>query len=79
MLLRLKISAYKERLIQQASEKVSKSITSFINEAIDEKLGLAKNREQLIREIAGYLPHEEAEELRVAANQVNEINMGDWH
>lgn len=78
MLLRLNISAYKERLIQQASKKADKSITAFVNEAIDEKLGLTKNREQLIREMAGYLSHEEAENLRKTVNHFNEINEGDW-
>jgi uncharacterized protein (DUF1778 family) len=78
MFFSLRISAYKEKLIQSAVKKSGKSITDFINEAIDEKLGLGKNREQLIREMAGYLSHEEAEELREAINQFNEINEGDW-
>jgi uncharacterized protein (DUF1778 family) len=78
MPLRLKISAGKEKLIQQTSEKSGKSITTFIMEATDEKLGLTKSREQLIREMAGYLSHEEAGELREALNQFNEINKGDW-
>ncbi len=77
MFLRLNILADKEKLIQRSSKKAGKSVNAFINEAIDEKLGLTKNTEQLIREMAGYLSHEEAEGLRVAANQINEINMRD--
>jgi hypothetical protein len=78
MLFRLKISDEKEKLIQQASEKTGMSITAFIMEAIDEKLGFAKNREKLIRELAGYLSHEEAEDLRKTVNHFNEINEEGW-
>jgi uncharacterized protein (DUF1778 family) len=76
--LSLKISSDKEKLLRQAAKKSGESITTFIMEAIDEKLGLIKSREQLIREMAGFLSHEEAEDLRKTVNHFNEINEGDW-
>ena len=47
-----------------ASKKTEKTKSAFIVEAIDEKLGLVKNREKTIRQPVGWLTHEEAEELR---------------
>lgn len=78
MPLSLRISSDKEELIQKASGKAGKTKTAFIMEAIDEKLGLSKNREQLIRELAGWMSHKEAEELREAISTFDEINDGDW-
>ena len=78
MPLSLRIPPNKEILIQKASGKAGKTKTAFIMDAIDEKLGLSKNREQLIRELAGWMSHEEAEELREAVDHFNEINEGDW-
>ena len=34
--------------------------TTFILEAVDEKMGLVKGREQIVRELSGWLSHEEA-------------------
>jgi hypothetical protein len=39
---------------------------------------LAKSREQTIRELAGWLSHEEAGELREAVEVFSQINEGDW-
>ena len=78
MPLSLRISPDKEELIQKASGKSGKTKTAFIMEAIDEKLGLSKNREQLIRELAGWMSHKEAEELREMVSHFNEINEDDW-
>ena len=58
MPLSLRIPSDKEQIIRKASAKAGKSKTSFIMEAVDEKLGLHKSREQLIREMAGWLNHE---------------------
>ncbi len=49
-----------------------------ILEAIDEKLGLVKNRGQTIRELAGWMSHEEAEELRQSLKVFDAIHEGDW-
>ena len=78
MPLSLRISPEKEKLIKMASRKSRKTKSAFIIEAIDEKLGISKNREQTIRELAGWLSHEEAEDLRKSLDAFNQINEGDW-
>ncbi len=78
MPLSLRIPPEKEKMIIAASKKAGKSKSAFIVEAIDEKLGLAKNREQTIRQLAGWLTHEEAKELRTSLEVFNQINEGDW-
>jgi uncharacterized protein (DUF1778 family) len=78
MPLSLRIPPEKEKRIRKAAAKAGKSKTSFIVEAVDEKLGLHKSREQLIREMAGWLTHQEAEELRQSVKVFERINEGDW-
>jgi len=78
MPLSLRISPEKEKMIKTASRKSGKTKSAFIIEAIDEKLGISKNREQTIRELAGWLSHEEAEDLRKSLDAFNQINEGDW-
>ena len=78
MPLSLRISPEKEKMIKMASRKSRKTKSAFIIEAIDEKLGISKNREQTIRELAGWLSHEEAEDLRKSLDAFNQINEGDW-
>ena len=78
MPLSLRIPPEKEKMIKKASERAGKTKSAFIVEAIDEKLGLAKNRKKTIRQIAGWLTHEEAEELRTSLDVFNQINEGDW-
>jgi len=68
----------KEEKIREAAAKTGKSKTAFILEAAEEKLGLQKTREKIIRELAGWLPHDEAEELRNAAEVFNTISQRDW-
>jgi uncharacterized protein (DUF1778 family) len=60
----LRIPREKEEMIRQMAARAGKTKTAFILEAIDEKLGLVKNREQTVRELAGWMSHEEAEDLR---------------
>jgi uncharacterized protein (DUF1778 family) len=74
----LRVPPDKEELIRKAAAKAGKSKTAFILEAVDEKLGIAKNREQLIRELAGWMAHEDAEELRSSLKVFDEIQEGDW-
>jgi uncharacterized protein (DUF1778 family) len=64
MPLNLRIPPEKEELIETAARKEGKTKSAFILEAIDEKLGRIRTREQMIRDMAGWLSHEEAEELR---------------
>ena len=74
----LRIPLEKEEKIRKAAAKSGKTKTAYILQAVDEKLGLQKTREQIIRELAGWMPHEEAEELRKAVEVFNTINPGDW-
>ena len=78
MPLSLRIPLDKEEIIRKAAAKKGKSKTSFILEAVDEKLGLHKSREQVVRELAGWMTHKEAEELRRATQVFSRINKGDW-
>ena len=78
MPLSLRISPEKEKMIITACKKAGKTKTAYIIEAIDEKLGITKNREQTIRELAGWLSTVEAEELRKSLETFNQINEGDW-
>ena len=74
----LRIPSEKERKIKKAAAKSGKTKTAYILEAVDEKLGIQKTRAQIIKELAGWMPHEEAEELRKAVEVFNTIHQGDW-
>ena len=74
----LRIPPKKEEIIKKVAKKTGKTKTAYILEAVDEKLGLIKNREQTIRELAGWMSHDEAEELRNSLDIFNKINKGDW-
>jgi len=78
MLLSLRIPTKKEDMIRKAAIKAGKTKSAYILEAVDEKSGLLKNREKQIRELAGWLFHDEAEELRKATKIFNQVNKGDW-
>ena len=78
MPLSLRIPPEKEKMIKMGSKRAGKTKSAFIVEAIDEKLGLVKNRKKTIRQLAGWLTHEEAEELRTSLDVFNQINEGDW-
>ncbi len=78
MPLSLRIPPQKEEMIKKAAKRAGKTKSAYILEAVDEKLGLVKNREQMIREFAGWLSHDEAEELRKATEVFNQVNEGDW-
>ncbi len=74
----LRIPPEKEEMIREKAARAGKSKTAFILEAIDEKLGLAKNRERTVRALAGWMSHEEAEELRASLRIFSETDEGDW-
>ena len=78
MPLSLRIPSKKEEMIKKAAAKAGKTKSAYIIDAVDEKLGLVKNRENLIRELAGWLSKDEAEELRKAIEVFGQINDGDW-
>jgi len=74
----LRIPSEKEDRIRRVAAKLGKTKTAFILEAVDEKVGLLKNRERIVRELAGWLRHEEAEELRKAVATFKKRHRGDW-
>lgn len=78
MPLSLRIPLEKDEMIKKAAAKNKKTKTAFILEAVDEKLGLVKAREQIIRELAGWLSHDEAQELREAVKLFEKVDEGDW-
>ncbi len=74
----LRIPSEKDKIIKKAARKTGKTKTAYILEAVDEKLGVVKDRAQLVRELAGWLSHEEAEELREAVQIFEEVREEDW-
>jgi uncharacterized protein (DUF1778 family) len=74
----LRIPSEKDEKITKAAAKSRKTKTAYILDAVDEKLGLVKNRDQVVRELAGWLSHEEAQELRKAVETFNKVEEGDW-
>ena len=78
MAVSLRIPQEKVALIRKAAAKAGLSNTAYILQAIDEKLGIVKNRERTIRDMEGWLSHEEAEQLRQATRVFEGINEGDW-
>ncbi len=78
MPLSLRIPFEKDEMIKKAAAKNKKTKTTFILEAVDEKMGLVKGREQIVRELSGWLSHEEAEELRKAVEIFDKVEEEDW-
>jgi hypothetical protein len=74
----LRIPPEKEKIIQRLAKKAGTTKTAVILNAVDEKLGLTKSREQTIRELAGWLSHDEANELRETLSVFGQIREGDW-
>ena len=58
----LRIPSKKEEMIKKAAAKAGKTKSAYIMDAVEEKLGLGKKRENIIRELAGWLSKDEAEE-----------------
>ncbi len=78
MPLSLRISPEKDEMIRKAAAKKRKSKSSYILEAVEEKLGLIRDREKIVRELAGWMSHEEAEELRESIKIFDQVNERDW-
>ena len=78
MPLSLRIPFEKDEMIKKAAAKSKKTKTTFILEAVDEKMGLVKGREQIVRELSGWLSHEEAEELRKEVEIFDKVEEEDW-
>ena len=78
MPLSLRMPFEKDEMIKKAAAKSKKTKTAFILEAVDEKMGLVKGREQIVRELSGWLSHEEAKELRKAVEIFDKVEEEDW-
>lgn len=78
MPLSLRIPPEKEKMIIRAAESVGKTKSAYIIEAIDEKLGLGNDHGRTVRKMAGWLSHDEAEELRKSMEVFSRIDEEDW-
>ena len=74
----LRIPPKKEELINRAAKKAGKTKTSFILDAVDEKLQLVESREQTIRKTAGWLSPKEASRLKDDLRVFDKIDEADW-
>ena len=74
----LRIPPKKEDLINRAAKKAGKTKTSFILDAVDEKLELVESREQTIRKTAGWLSPKEASRLKDDLRVFDKIDEADW-
>ena len=74
----LRIPPKKEDLINRAAKKAGKTKTSFILDAVDEKLQLFESREQTIRKTAGWLSPKEASRLKDDLRVFDKIDEADW-
>jgi uncharacterized protein (DUF1778 family) len=78
MPLSLRIPPEKEAIIERAARKAGKTKSAYIIDALDEKPGLVKSREQVIRKLAGWLSHEQADRMRRASKGLRGVNERDW-
>ncbi len=60
------------------AEKTGRTKTAVILEAVAEKLGTRISRKQLIRNLSGWMAHDEAAQLRTDLQHFDHINEGDW-
>lgn len=74
----LRLPPFKEEIIKRIAQKYGKTKTAVIMEAIDEKIGLVKDRKAIIHDLAGWMSTEEAEDLKNAVEVFNRIEEGDW-
>ncbi len=77
MSLSLRVPLEKKEMLKKAAAKSGTTKSAYILQAIDEKLGLVKGREQMIRKLAGWLSPEEAKELRESVKVFDQVNKGD--
>ncbi len=74
----LRIPQEKDKMITNVARKCGQTKTAFILNAVDEKLGLIKNREKVIRQEAGWMNRRETKELREAVEVFNKVDEDDW-
>ena len=78
MPLSLRIPSETEALVIEEANGKGITKSAFILEAIEEKLNLKKNRAQMLREFAGWLAHDDAEELRTKLEVFSSVDERDW-
>jgi hypothetical protein len=69
---------HEEKLINELVQKTGQTKTAVILEAVAGKLGTCKNKKQLIRELAGWMSHDEAAQLRNDLQHFDQVVEGDW-
>jgi len=74
----LRIPSEKDKMLRKAAAKSRKTKTAYILEAVDEKLGFVKDREKAVRELAGWLSHKEAQEVRKAVEIFDNLDEENW-
>ena len=74
----LRLPENEEKMIQRIAERTGRTKTAIILEAISEKLGTRINRKQLIKNISGWMSHDEANQLRNHLQHFDQIADGDW-
>jgi len=78
MPLSLRIPPEKENKLKRAAARAGKTKSAFILEALDEKLGLAEDRGQTVRKLAGWLSKEDARKLRESLDIFSKVHEEDW-
>ena len=74
----LRMPPKQEEAVKRAAKKAGKTKTAFILEAVNEKLGVAENREQRVRKMAGWMSPEEASDLKANVAAFEEIHDENW-
>jgi hypothetical protein len=74
----LRLPENEEKLIKRIAERTGRTKTAVILEAVSEKLGTRINRKQLIRNISGWMSHDEATQLRKHLQHFDQVTDGDW-
>ncbi|MFH1983820.1 MAG: ribbon-helix-helix protein, CopG family [Pseudomonadota bacterium] len=64
--------------LESLAEKTGKTKTALILEALKEKYELVKDRTQLVRDLAGWMPVEECDALRTAVAEFDAVDDEDW-
>lgn len=63
--------------LESLAEKTGKTKTALIREALNERYELVKDRSQLVRDLAGWMPTEECDALRNAVAEFDAVDDED--
>jgi predicted transcriptional regulator len=74
----LRLPENDEKLIKRIAERTGRTKTAVILEAISEKLGVHVSRKQLIKDLSGWMSHDEAAQLRIHLQHFDQVSEGDW-